>query len=191
MPPLDIADEDRITKEEVELRWSRLKQRTLGMPASPSSLSQMESVKAAHLMRLAEIYPPRLFSPWWLPPVASRGWERRSRTATHSAMRAGQELYRMFLCLDQIYADTRSNLGTANTVSAFSRDGCELNLNEQFLTLDPTETLPPGLDESRFFHRLLRHWIYFVRQADPQCSTCSCGPTSTCDRKTRVSAGKR
>jgi hypothetical protein len=125
MPPLSMADEDRITKEEAELHWPRIQQRMLGLSDSrgldPSVPGRMMSVKSAHLSGLAEVYPPRLSSPWWLPPVASSGIGSgsSSRPAIYSAMRKEQTLYDTLLILEHIYQKKRGDSpGTEHRPSA-------------------------------------------------------------------------
>ena len=67
LPPLSISDEDRITKEEIELHWPRLQQRLLSLlPGNPMfevNRKRFAELKLTHLAAVAQLHPP--------PPSAS------------------------------------------------------------------------------------------------------------------------
>ena len=156
LPPLSIADEDRITAEEIELHWPLLQQRMLALlPASTpyhSARKDLVRLKPSDLAALVQVYPPSPSLPWWTRiSAACIGFFKSMHT-----------------CVRDILAAIRStNIAYSSAVIAFRNETTrpsELDglVHDQFFP-----QVPPSLDSSRLFHRLLRYLIYYYRHFDP------------------------
>ena len=141
--------------EEVELHWPRLQQR-MQVLMRPEEMSSYERVcladlTPAHLAPLAQLYPPTASLPWW---DSASNICIRFRASMHAF---ACRMHSAICATDGAYA---------SAVAAF-RDETTCPTELEGLVHDRFfPHVPPVLDESRLFHRLLRYWIYYYRHVD-------------------------
>jgi hypothetical protein len=156
LPPLSIADEDRITKEEIRRHWPRLQQRMLSLlpddPILAFNRERLAVLKPADIATLVQIYPPTPSLPWWTSASAGRA----------------EFLASMRICFATILLALRmTNAAYAFAVIFFRVDTTRPTELDNLLHDKFFPPLPPVLDSSRLFHRLLRYLVYYFRHVDP------------------------
>ena len=177
LPPLSIADEDRITKEEVELHSMRLQQRMMSLlPSDPFDdgyRACMADLKPVRCTDLARLYPPHPSLPWWSSASAICA-------EFHASMYVCAATMHVAICTTNVAYDYAAIEYRHTLLSPFAKQ--DTLVYDEFFP-----PLPPSLDESRLFHRLLRYLIYYFRHVDPSLIHPQLRPSSTCVRTTTVS----
>jgi len=156
LPPLSIADEDRITEAEIETQWPRLQQRMLALlplgPLSNGFRVRFAELYPSHFASLVQLYPPQPAMPWW-----------NSASAVCAEFRASMQIF----AFGMHAAVCETNCAYTSAALVFRGRVTRLAQLDGLIHLKFFPPLPPVLDESRLFHRLLRYLIYYFRHVDP------------------------
>ena len=157
-PPLSIAAADRITAEEIRNTLPRLIAQVVGLGVNAVAPSELHS---SAFTAACEIYPPSREFAWW--------------DATDANATA--------------YAEHRICLFTSTLRFLVEWASAAYNMRAMLDAMQETIATPPQMgsaifyspavyrgrsifeDESRLIHKMLVHWIYFVRHFPSTCKT--------------------
>jgi len=155
-PPLSIAATDRITAEEIRTTLPRLIAHVVGLGVNATALSELH---ASAFTGICEIYPPSREFAWWdetdANAIAYAEYQICLFTSTlWYLVELASAAYKMRAMLDAMQETTATPPQSAIFYSPAVYRGRSI-----------------FEDDSRLIHKMLVHWIYFVRHCPSTCKT--------------------
>jgi hypothetical protein len=151
LPPLSIAEEDLLTEPEIRTHLMHMTERLASLlppPLRATQRSEIEKMQRVHVPDLSQLYPPRIAAAWWTPGGVRAKW------TAQVIENFGAHMY--------VLAEAANRLYQAVTVDPT----VHITDLDRLIEGPSCPHVPPALDSSRLFHRLLRYLIYYFRNVD-------------------------
>ncbi len=157
-PPLSIAADDRITVEEIRSTIPRLIAQVVGLGVHAVAPAQLQ---ASAFTPICDIYPPSREFAWWDATDANA--IRRAKLKIGEVTAAMSWLVAW---ASSAYTDRAMLDASKGTITAQQQTG-----SSSFLSPPVYRVRSIFEHESRLIHKVLVHWIYFVRHSPSACKT--------------------